>query len=149
MCDALRGILRRAVHAGPGAVDGIGSIQCQATAVLYLLLGDHAIDRRGCCQSCRRSGAMVGPRRCRIHLTASYWLLRQPDQVLLLSHLADELGLDTAPPGSGRPPGQSSPTRMAPIDRRDTDVLPQIETPPLDPPTSTTPDPGHPLPRRT
>lgn len=99
VCDALRGVLHRAVHAGPGAVDGIGSIQCQASAVLYLLLRDHPVDRRGRCRSCRRSGAMVCPRRqcCRIHRTASYWLLRQPDKAQLLSYLAVELGLDTAP----------------------------------------------------
>ncbi|MGH4007525.1 MAG: hypothetical protein ACRDTH_05050 [Pseudonocardiaceae bacterium] len=96
ICDALRGALLRAVHAGPGAVDGIGSIQCQAAAVLYLLLRDHPIDRRGRCRSCRHSGAMVCPRRqrCRIHRTASYWLLRQPDKAQLLSHLASELGLE-------------------------------------------------------
>ncbi|MGH3886616.1 MAG: hypothetical protein ACRDSZ_08600 [Pseudonocardiaceae bacterium] len=46
ICDALREVLHRAVQAGPGAVDGIGSIQCQASAVLYLLLRDHPIDRR-------------------------------------------------------------------------------------------------------
>ncbi len=104
ICDALRGVLHRAVQAGPDAVDGIGSIQCQTTAVLYLLLCDHPINRRGRCRSCRRSGAMVGLRRqrCRIHRTASYWLLRQPDKAQLLSHLASELGPDTAPPGAGR-----------------------------------------------
>ncbi|MGH3900339.1 MAG: hypothetical protein ACRDTA_19260 [Pseudonocardiaceae bacterium] len=93
ICDALRGVLLKAVHAGPGAVDGIGSVQCQASAVLYLLLRDHPIDRRGRCRSCRHSGSMVCTRRqyCRIHRTASYWLLRQPNQAQLLSHLATEL----------------------------------------------------------
>lgn len=151
MCDALRGVLLRAVHAGLGALDGIGSIQCQASAVLYLLLRDHPIDRRGRCRSCRRSGVMVGLRRrcCRIHLTASYWLLRQPDKAQLLSHLAGELGLDTAPPhGAGSPPDQSGPAPTARNDPSDTDVLPRIETEPLDPriPPHQTPAVPPPLP---
>ncbi|MGH3481480.1 MAG: hypothetical protein ACRDQD_32275, partial [Nocardioidaceae bacterium] len=61
--------------------------------------------------SCPRPGAVIGFRRrpCRIHLRASYWLLRQPDNAMLLSHLADELGLGTAPPpGVGRPSDRSS-----------------------------------------
>ncbi len=73
--------LRQAVAAGPGAAGGIDSIRYRAAAVLYTLLLDHPLDRLGRCRSCRRSGAMIGPRRrpCRIHLRASYWLLRQPD----------------------------------------------------------------------
>lgn len=143
ICDALRGVLLRAVQAGPGAVDGISLIQCQASAVLYLLLRNHPIDRQGRCQSCRRSGTMVGPRRqrCRIHLTANYWLLRQPDKAQLLSHLALELGLDTAPPGAASPPDHSSSTPTTRNDPSDTDVLPRIETPPPDPRTSP-PHPG-------
>jgi hypothetical protein len=111
MCDALCGVLRRAVYAGPDAVDGIGSIQCQATAVLYLLLCDHPLDRRGRCKSCRRSGAIVGlrRRRCRIHRTGSYWLLHQPDKAQLLSQLAGELGSDTAPPGAASPLDEDHP----------------------------------------
>ncbi len=137
MCDALSRVLCKAVQADPDAIDGIGLIQCQACAVLYILLRDHPIDRRGRCQSCRRPGAMVGPRRrcCRIHITASYWLLRQPDQALLLSHLSSELGLDTAPPRAGHPPDHSSPTMTARTDPSDTDVLPRIETQPLNPRT--------------
>jgi hypothetical protein len=93
VCDALCGFLRQAAKAGPNAVDGIGSIGCRASAVLYTLLLDHPIDRRGRCWSCRHFGAMIGLRRCRIHITASYWLLLQPDKTMLLSHLACELGL--------------------------------------------------------
>ncbi|MGH3774717.1 MAG: hypothetical protein ACRDRR_03110 [Pseudonocardiaceae bacterium] len=90
VCDALR----QAVAAGPGAVSGIDSIRYRAAAVLYTLLLDHPLDRRGRCRSCRRSGAMIGPRRrpCRIHLRASYWLLHQPDAAAAHRHLADALG---------------------------------------------------------
>jgi hypothetical protein len=87
----LCGALRETVHAGPAAVDWPGSIRYRASAVLYMLLLDHPIDRWGRCRSCRRSGAMIGlrRRRCRIHARASYWLLCQPDNTLL-SHLANE-----------------------------------------------------------
>lgn len=92
----LRGVLRTVVESEPGAADvieKIGSIRWRAAAVLYLLLRDHPIDRWGRCRSCRRSGAIIGlrRRRCRIHITVSYWLLRQPNEALLLSHIADEL----------------------------------------------------------
>ncbi|MGH4005432.1 MAG: hypothetical protein ACRDSO_15150 [Pseudonocardiaceae bacterium] len=108
VCNLLRGVLRQA---GPGAVEGVDAILYRVSAVLYLLLLDHPIDRRGRCRSCPRPGAVIGFRRrpCRIHLRASYWLLRQPDNAMLLSHLADDLGLGTAPPpGVGRPSDRSS-----------------------------------------
>src|SRR6478672_10884563 len=35
---------------------------------------------------------------CRIYLRASYWMLRQHDEALLLSHLSDELDTDPMPP---------------------------------------------------
>ena len=96
--DALRGLLCKAVQAGPGAVEGIGSVQYQASAVLYTLLRDHSIDQRGRCRSCRRPGAIVTLRRqpCRIYLRASYWMLWQPAEALL-SHLAAELETDPVP----------------------------------------------------
>ncbi len=106
VCDALRGVLRQATQAGPGAVEEIGSMLYRVSAVVYTLLLDHPIDRRGRCRSCRRPGAIIGLRRrpCRIYLKANYWLLRQPDEVILFSHLADDLGLSTAPaPGVGTP----------------------------------------------
>ncbi|MGH3888482.1 MAG: hypothetical protein ACRDSZ_18295 [Pseudonocardiaceae bacterium] len=92
-CDVLRGVLRRVGRAGPGVVEGVDSILYRVSAVLLMLLLDHPIDRRGRCRSCRRPGAMIGLRRrpCRIHLRASYWLLRQPDQAMLLPQLADDL----------------------------------------------------------
>ncbi|MGH3550403.1 MAG: hypothetical protein ACRDQU_20250 [Pseudonocardiaceae bacterium] len=87
ICD----VLRQAVAAGPGAAGGIDSIRYRAAAVLYTLLLDHPLDRRDRCRSCRRSGALIGPRRrpCRIHLRASYWLLSQPDATAAPRHLAD------------------------------------------------------------
>lgn len=84
VCDALR----ETVHAGPGATKGGGSIRYRASAVLYLLLLDHPIDRRGRCRSCRGPSGMIGLRRrpCRIHLRASDYLLRQPTEALLRLH---------------------------------------------------------------
>ena len=95
ICDTLRASLL----AGPGAVEQSGQPRYWAAAVLYLLLLDHPIDRRGRCRSCRRTGELIGLRRrpCRIHLQASYWLLHQPDDALLLAQLADELGAGIAP----------------------------------------------------
>lgn len=107
VCDVLRGVLRQLTQAEPGAVEKIGSIWYRASAVLYLLLLEHPIDRWGRCRSCRRCGPIVGLRRrpCRIYLKASYWLLRLPDAALVVSHLADDLGLRTAPgAGTAQPP---------------------------------------------
>ncbi|MGH3697520.1 MAG: hypothetical protein ACRDRX_26665 [Pseudonocardiaceae bacterium] len=122
VCGLLRGVLRQATQAGPGAADGVDSILCQVSAVLYLLLLDHPIDRRGRCRSCRRPGSIIGLRRrpCRIHLRASYWLLRQPDQTMLLSHLADNPGpASSLTPGAGTPPEHSSLMTTARIDHSD------------------------------
>lgn len=96
ICELLRGVLRDAVQAGPGAAGGIGSVECQAVATLYLLLMDHPIDPRGRCRSCRRPGRVFGPRwrRCRVHAKAIVWLV-QSDEALLLRLLADEPGLAT------------------------------------------------------
>jgi len=93
MSDALRDVLLTAVGSAPDADGGVGSIQCRACAVLYLLLHDHQVDQRGHCRSCRRPGAIFGQRRrrCRIHLAAKHWL-RHPD-TFLLTQLTHELGL--------------------------------------------------------
>lgn len=101
VCDALREVLRQTPQAGPGVAGEIDSIRYRACAVLYTLLLDHPLDQRGRCRSCRRSGTIIGPRRqpCRIHLRASYWLLRQPEETLLPRHLADELGRSAVPDG--------------------------------------------------
>lgn len=110
VCDALRGVLRQLTQVGPDAVEEIGSILYRVSAVVYTLLLDHPIDRRGRCRSCRRPGTIIGLRRrpCRIYLKASYWLLRQPDAAILLSHLADDLGLTTVP-GTGTPQPSTNP----------------------------------------
>ncbi len=102
VCDVLRGVLRQLAQAEPGAIKEIGSILYRASAVLYLLLLEHPIDRWGRCRSCRRCGTLVGLRRrpCRIYLKASYWLLRLPDEAIVVSHLATDLGLHT-PPAAG------------------------------------------------
>jgi hypothetical protein len=121
MCELLRRVLGNAVEPAPGTTDGIGSVACRATAGLYALLMDHPINRRGRCRSCRRSGALLRrPRRCRVYITADYWL-HQPDEALLLRLLAQELGLVAAP---GQLPAN---------DRDDTDVLPRFEPDPGDP----------------
>jgi hypothetical protein len=126
MCALLQRVLGDAVEAGPGAAGGIGSVACRATAGLYAVLIDHPIDRRGRCQSCRRPGALLGrPRRCRVYITASYWLY-QPDNVLL-AHLARELGVgERLPPGAGAAPTRSTATGAAPPgDPKDTDLSPK------------------------
>jgi hypothetical protein len=114
---------------------------CRVSAVLYLLLLDHPIDRRGRCRSCRRPGARIALRRrsCLIHLRANYWLLRQPDKAILLAHLADHLGLDHASaPSATTPPDRSSRTMTALIDPRATDVLPTAVSDVADPPQTPT-----------
>jgi hypothetical protein len=143
LCRALRRILHDAVQAGPGAAGGIGTIECQAVATLYLLLLDHPIDRQGRCRSCRRPGAVFGSRwrRCRVHIKANL-CLHQLDEVLMLSLLSHELGLATASQSAtGAAPGPAPAS-----DPDDTDVLPAIEPDvsvpsqtPVVPPTPTAP----------
>lgn len=91
--EALGDELRQAVQAGPSVADQADSIRYRVSAVLYLLLREHSIDRRGRCRSCRRPGAMMTIRRqpCRILIKARYWLLRPPEEAQLLSLLAAEL----------------------------------------------------------
>ncbi|MGH3946464.1 MAG: hypothetical protein ACRDRY_24550 [Pseudonocardiaceae bacterium] len=110
MCQVLRKVLLNGVQAGRSAAGGIGSVECQAVATLYMLLMDHPIDRRGRCRSCRRPGAVFGSRwrRCRVYGKASVWL-HQPDEALLLRLLVHELGLAAAPPpATGVAPGRAS-----------------------------------------
>jgi len=140
LCQRLRGALENAVLAGHGA-DGIGSVPCQASAALYMLLMGHPIDRRGRCRSCRRSGAVLGFRRhrCRVHGEARFWLLQQPAE-FLQSRLVCELGL------TDQPPAQDNPTRTAAHNRGDADVSPRVEPSTSDPrtepfQTSTVPPP--------
>jgi hypothetical protein len=115
MCRVLRQVLGDVVQAGPGAVGGLGTVECQAVAALYLLLVDHPIDERGRCRSCRRPGAVFGPRWrcCRVYVKASLWL-RQPAEVLRCL-LAQELGLTAVTPSAG-------PGRALASDPEDTEV---------------------------
>lgn len=104
LCEVLGRLLVSVVHAGSGAAGGISALPCRASAALYSLLLDHPVDRRGRCLCCRRPGALFGRRRrrCRVHIAAQYWL-RHPDEVLL-SHLSNELGLQTPAAPSPPPP---------------------------------------------
>ncbi len=142
LCQMLRKVLVDVVQAGCGAAGGIGSVECQAVATLYMLLMDHPIDRRGRCRSCRRLGAVFGPRwrRCRVFGKANVWL-HQPDEALLLPLLVDELGLGRR----ARSATVVASGRVSASDLDDTDMLPAIAadrlTEPLQtpavPPTST------------
>ncbi|MGH3719614.1 MAG: hypothetical protein ACRDRI_12420 [Pseudonocardiaceae bacterium] len=92
VCEALR----ETVRAGPGALGRVGSIRYRASAVLYLLLLEHPIDRRGRCRSCFSVLIGLRPRPCRIHVRASDWLLHHSDEALL-PHLAREFGAGNVP----------------------------------------------------
>jgi hypothetical protein len=116
---ALRGVVRAAVES-PRGTGGIGSIECRAVITLYSLLMDHPVDQWGRCRSCRRPGSVVGSRwrPCQVHSKATL-CLRQLDEVLL-SMLADDLGLATAPPPAApgpAPAGDPSRHRHAARDR--------------------------------
>lgn len=69
---------------------GISSVPWRASAALYVLLGDHRIDRRGRCRCCRGPRLVFGPGRhlCRV-LVAARFYLRQPEE-MLLCRLASE-----------------------------------------------------------
>ena len=120
--EALGDELRQAVQAGPSVADQADSIRYRVSAVLYLLLREHSIDRRGRCRSCRRPGAMMSIRRqpCRILIKARYWLLRPPEEAQLLSLLAAEL--PASPPSSpsasqAHRPIHSGPDKQGPRQR--------------------------------
>ncbi|MGH3772116.1 MAG: hypothetical protein ACRDRW_12095 [Pseudonocardiaceae bacterium] len=101
---ALCGVLRAAVES-PRGTGGIGSVECRAVVALYSLLLDHPVDQWGRCRSCRRPGSVFGAqwRQCQVRGKATL-CLRQLDEVLLLSLLAQELGLaDALPPAAPGP----------------------------------------------
>lgn len=98
LCKELYEWLSSAVEPGVSAQDGSESTQdgsesaqWRACAMVYSLLRDHAIDRRGRCRLCRRPGALFGRRRrrCQVHIAANFYL-RQPEQ-FVRSHLVGEL----------------------------------------------------------
>ncbi|MGH3801650.1 MAG: hypothetical protein ACRDTD_16260 [Pseudonocardiaceae bacterium] len=91
LCELLRRVLRNAVQAGPGAAVGIGTVECQAVAALYLLLIDHPIDQRaaaGPAATWRRCSGRGGAG-CRVYAKAIV-CLHQLDEVLLRQLLAHE-----------------------------------------------------------
>ncbi len=128
VCALLCGALLDGVQAGPGAAEGIGSVQGRASATLYGLLIDHPIDRQGRCRSCRHPGVFGRRRRCRVHVKACHWL-HHPGIQFLLSPLASEFGLAS--------------TGAAATDPEDTDVLSATAT---DPPTQPLQTPAVPPP---
>ncbi|MGH3869824.1 MAG: hypothetical protein ACRDQ4_27735 [Pseudonocardiaceae bacterium] len=103
----LLAVLVAGAQAGPRAPGGIGSVPLRACAALWELLGEHPVDQWGRCRSCRWPGSVFGPRwqSCRVYYKADL-CLRQLDEVLLLSPLIEELGLDAVlpptSPGSAR-----------------------------------------------
>jgi hypothetical protein len=141
-CRVLRSVLRAAVGSEPGAVDGIGSVPCRASATLYMLLMDHPVDRRGRCRSCRHPGGVFGlPRhQCRVRSVASLWL-KQPAE-FLHSLLAYELGLTELPP----PTRADGADRAATGGRSALDGWPRIGPDPTDPCIPAISDPGRPAP---
>jgi hypothetical protein len=107
LCQMLRTVLVDGTRAGRGAAGGIGSVECRAVLTLYSLLVDHPVDRWGRCRSCRAPGSVLGARwrPCQVHSKATL-CLRQLDEVLL-SLLADDLGLATAPPPAAPGPARA------------------------------------------
>ncbi len=123
--ELIRETLRGGLLVAMDSERGLGSVQCRASAALYVLLGEHPIDRRGRCRSCRRPGAVVRRRRrfCRVYLAARYYLY-QPEEVLLC-HIAGELNQDvTTPSGAGGLPEPCRATLAAPFDPEAPEVLP-------------------------
>ncbi|MGH3763771.1 MAG: hypothetical protein ACRDS0_37030 [Pseudonocardiaceae bacterium] len=134
--EVLRGVLCAAVESGPGAVGGVGSLQCRVFATLYALLGAHPVDRRGRCWSCRRPRAVLGFRRrhCRVRGEARVWL--QHPEWFLRSRLISELGLTDLLPAQG----SANPTAAGDVGD-DTDVVDpsdprseRFQTPAVSPP---------------
>ncbi len=124
--ELLRETLRDALAAAPGSGrDGIGSLTCRASAALYALLGEHPVDQRGRCRSCRGPHALRWRRACRVLAAARFYLCQPEDMLLRL--LASELAQHATPP----PAADAAPKpRRAPGavlgDPDATDVLPRI-----------------------
>ncbi len=97
---------------------GASSVECRARATLYALLGEHPVDRRGRCRSCRGPRHRLWRRRrvCRVLVLARFYLF-QPVDVLLADAAHD------------REPGSATPDRDA------TEVLPRVLTDPNGPRT--------------
>jgi len=109
-------VLLDGAQAGPGAADGIGSVQVRASATLYGLLMDHPIDRQGRLPVLPTPGAFERRRRCWVHVHACHWL-HHPDIQFLPSQLANEFGLASTGAAATKPD--------------DTDVLSAIAADPV------------------
>lgn len=98
LCRMLRGALEELVASG-----GVGSVECRAVAALYALVLAHPVDHRGRCLWCGWAGVVLGRRRrCRIYRVAQYWL-HQSRTTLLVTDLANELGMCVVPPPDAGP----------------------------------------------
>ncbi|MGH3772551.1 MAG: hypothetical protein ACRDRW_14340 [Pseudonocardiaceae bacterium] len=109
LCQMLGKVLVDGVR---GGAVGVGSVAFRACVALFGLLVDHPVDQWGRCRSCRRPGSVFGWRwrQCRVRGKATL-CLRQLDEVLLLSllaelGLAEELGLGDAPPPAAPGPAR-------------------------------------------
>ena len=106
---------------------GIGSTPCRTIAALYMLLGDHQVDRHGHCRRCRGLRPLPGRRRriCRVLVAARFYLY-QPEN-MLLPLLAGELYQHATPPltAEAEPEPDRAPGAIF-ADPDATDVLPRI-----------------------
>lgn len=92
--DVLHNAVTHAAHTSSDARDGVGSLGWRMVGALDSLLAAHPVDRRGRCQSCRRSRFWKRHQRvCMVFQQAHYWL-RQPAE-----QLPDHLSVS----GTGRP----------------------------------------------
>lgn len=91
LCEELRRWLVDALERGVSAPDGSESIRWRESAVVYSLLRDHEVDRKGRCHRCRCPRGVFGRRRrrCRVHVVANFYL-RQPE-AFVHTHLTGEL----------------------------------------------------------
>lgn len=147
LCQMLRGALRDTVRSTRDGSGGISSVGCRAVAVLYGLLLDHPVDRRGRCRSCRRPGEVLGlrRRRCRVHRKTHFYL-HHPDDAFLLGHLAREVGLPAPAASPPRPSGRHRKAGRPDPDHGGVEDDPHGPRPRRGPsPDQQSPDPGHSL----
>ncbi|MGH3802789.1 MAG: hypothetical protein ACRDTD_22220 [Pseudonocardiaceae bacterium] len=73
----------------------------RAAAVVYALLDEHAMDRRGRCWRCQRPGSWVGAarQRCRVYSLVHDWL--HESRPTLAARLRRDLGVPIPPTSPG------------------------------------------------